>query len=167
MGWRWDCGMETPSLTWCPIFLLEVGSISSLFLLSGISSKIPPFESWETLTFQDSGAFWRAPPHLLFPEVACFHSFCWPSGLQFFSLIQYQTRFPFLLLRLPLHPVHFPSQVPSSLPLVISFFSLPSGTEASMSTSVCWPFWVLWTVPWVLFILFYFFIFIFLLISTY
>ena len=33
-------------------------------------------------------------PNLLFPKVACLHSFSWPSGLQFFSLIQYQIRIP-------------------------------------------------------------------------
>jgi hypothetical protein len=35
MGQRCDCGMATPSLAWCPVRLLEVGSISSLSLLSG------------------------------------------------------------------------------------------------------------------------------------
>ena len=33
-------------------------------------------------------------PNLLFPEVACFHSFCWPSQLKSFSLIQYQISSP-------------------------------------------------------------------------
>jgi hypothetical protein len=40
MGWQ-----PHPSL----VFLLEVDSISSLSLLSGISSKVPPFDSWESL----------------------------------------------------------------------------------------------------------------------
>jgi hypothetical protein len=57
MGQRCDCAMATPSLIWCPVFLLEVGSISSLSPLLGISSKVPPFESWDTLTSQVSGAF--------------------------------------------------------------------------------------------------------------
>jgi hypothetical protein len=35
-----------------------VGSISSLSLLLGISSKVPPCESWESFTSQISGAFW-------------------------------------------------------------------------------------------------------------
>ena len=56
-----DCGMANPSLTWCPVFLLEVGYIKSLSLLSVISSKVPPFEFWESLISQVSGAFWRAP----------------------------------------------------------------------------------------------------------
>ena len=45
MGQSFDCGMATHSLILCPVFLLEVGSVSSLSLLSGISSKVPPFES--------------------------------------------------------------------------------------------------------------------------
>jgi hypothetical protein len=44
-----------------------------------------------------------SPPNLLFPEVACLHSFCRPSGLQSFSLTQYQIRFP------PPHPLSLPS----------------------------------------------------------
>jgi hypothetical protein len=43
--------MATPSLTWCPVFLLEVASISSLSLLV-VTSIVPPFESWESLTCQ-------------------------------------------------------------------------------------------------------------------
>jgi hypothetical protein len=65
MSQRYDCGIAIPSFTWCPVVLLEVGSISSLSLLSGISSKVPPFESWESLRTpppQISGAFWRIPP---------------------------------------------------------------------------------------------------------
>ena len=72
-------------------------------------------------------------PTSLFPEVACLHSFCWPSGLQSFSLTQYQIRF--LSNPTVSHPnPHLHSLPSSSLPpflLVIAFFSLPSGTEAS------------------------------------
>ena len=39
-----------------------MGSISSLSLLLGFSSKVPPFESLESFTSQVSGAFWRVPP---------------------------------------------------------------------------------------------------------
>ena len=35
---------------------------SSLSLLLGISSKVSPFESWESLTSKVSGAFWVFPP---------------------------------------------------------------------------------------------------------
>ena len=71
-----------PSPIWCPVFLLEVDSISSLFLLLGISSKVSHLPGlWCIL---------EGPPKFLPPEVACFHSFCWLSGLQSFSLTQYQ-----------------------------------------------------------------------------
>jgi hypothetical protein len=115
-----------------PVFLLEVGSISSLSLLLNISSNVPPFESRESLTSQVSGTFWRLTlPNLLSPKVACFPSFCWHSVLQSFSLTQYQIRFH--------SPPPFPPPRPLSLtcpslppsPLMIAFFSLPSGTEAS------------------------------------
>jgi hypothetical protein len=49
------------SLICCPVFLLEVSSISSLSLLLKISSKVPLFESWEYLTSQDSGEFCKIP----------------------------------------------------------------------------------------------------------
>ena len=67
-------------------------------------------------------------PNLLFPEVACFHSFCWPSGLQSFSFTQYQIRFPSPPSP---DPIHFPSQVSPSLPTCDCFLHSPSGTEAS------------------------------------
>jgi hypothetical protein len=109
MGESFDCGMATPSLIWCPVFLLEVGSISSLSLLHlGISSRVPPFESWESLTSQVSGAFWRVPQ----PP----NSWC--------------CLFPFFLLSLRssvllYHPI--PDQVPSSPhPLSLLGPSLPS-----------------------------------------
>jgi hypothetical protein len=59
------------------------------------------------------------------PEVACFHSFCWPSGLQSFPSPNTRSGFPF-----PSH--YFP---PRSFPpsqLVIAFFTLLSGTEVSL-----------------------------------
>jgi hypothetical protein len=67
-------------------------------------------------------------PSLLFLEVACFHSFCWPSGLQPFSLTQYQIIFPATFLFPPTPSTFPPKSLPPS-PLVIAFFSLPSGTE--------------------------------------
>lgn len=63
--------MPSHSLIWCPVFLLVVGSISCLSLLSGISSK-------ESFTSQVSGIFWR---------VACFNSSFWSSGLQTLFLL--------------------------------------------------------------------------------
>ena len=63
MGQRCECGMATSSLTWCPVFLLEVGSISFLSLLLGSSSKVTPFDYWESFISQVSGTFWKLPPH--------------------------------------------------------------------------------------------------------
>jgi hypothetical protein len=129
MGQRCDCGMANPSLTWCPVFLLEVGFINFPSLLSGISFKVPSFESWESLNSHVSGAFWRVS-NILFPEFACFHSFCWPSWLQFFSLTQYQISFP--LSPPPSKTLStFPSRSLPPSPLVIGFFFLPSGNEVS------------------------------------
>jgi hypothetical protein len=77
--------------------------------------------------------FWyilEGAPNLLPPEVACFHSFCWPSGLQPFSLTQYQIRFPS-------SPLSCSLSLPGpSPPLVIAFFSVPNGTEASLFESL-------------------------------
>ena len=110
----------TPSLIWCPVFLLEMGSISSFSLFSSISSKVPPYESWESLTSKVSGAFW-VPPYLLFPGVACFHSFWWPSVLQSFPPTQYQIRFPSNFV-ISLTDVTI-SSIGYSMPEILSFIS--------------------------------------------
>jgi hypothetical protein len=119
-------------LIWCSVFLLEVGSISSLSLLLGISFKAPPFESWESFTFQVSGAHWRVPPTSYLPRLPVSTL---SSGHQGFSL------FPLSNTRLDSFPphstlsLHLSTFTPRSLPsypLVIDFFSLPSGTEASL-----------------------------------
>jgi hypothetical protein len=47
-------GWQPHPSTWCPAFLLEVDSISSLSPLLGISFKVPPFEFWESFTSQVS-----------------------------------------------------------------------------------------------------------------
>jgi hypothetical protein len=52
---------QTGTIRQSHLSLLEVGYISSPNLLSGISSKVPPFESWKSLTSQVSSAFWRVP----------------------------------------------------------------------------------------------------------
>ena len=131
MGQRYDCGMATPFLTWYPVFLLEVGSISSLSLLSGISWKVPPYESWESLTSQDSGALWGGPPQ---PPIS------WGCNFIFFLLaLRASVLFPHPISnQVPLYPPcpqPHPHLLPSSSlppsPLVIAFFSLLSGTEAS------------------------------------
>jgi len=68
MGQRCDCGLSTPSLKWCPIFLLEAGSKSSLSLLLGISYKVPLLP--ESLSPPRSLVHSGGSPNLLFPEVA-------------------------------------------------------------------------------------------------
>ena len=62
-------------------------------------------------------------PKLLFPDVACLHSFCWSSGLQSFPSPNIRLGFPLSPL-LP-HPVHFPSQILPSLPTCDCFFLSP------------------------------------------
>jgi hypothetical protein len=93
-----DCGMATPSLIWCPVFMLEVDSIRSLSLLTGISSKVSPFESWESLTAQDSGTFWGSHLHPQQPPIS--------RGCLF----------PFILLTLGA-AVLFPHPIPDQVPL--------------------------------------------------
>ena len=74
VGWK-----PPPSLD---VFLLEVGSISSLSLLSRISSKVPPFESWNSFTSQVSGVFWGVPPTSYFLRLPFY---ILSSGHQVFS----------------------------------------------------------------------------------
>ena len=149
MGQRCDCGMATPSLTWCPVFLLEVGSISSLSLLSGISSKVPPFESWESLTSQVSGAFWRVPPTSYFLRLPVSILSAGPQGFSPFPSPNTRSGSP-----LPLSaPQPCPLSLPGpSLPPHLWLLSSPSQVglrHPHLGTSACWPFWVLWTVSWV------------------
>ena len=135
-----DYEMATPPLTQCPVFLLEVSSISSLSLLSGISFKVPHFESWVS-HLPGLWCIMEGPPNLLSSEVAYFHSFCWPSGLQSFSLTQYQIMFPSPPLPHSVHPVHFPSQYTflPSLSTCDCFLLSPVGLRHPvLGTSACW-----------------------------
>jgi hypothetical protein len=124
MGQICDCRMTTPSLTWCPVFLLGVGSMTSLSLLSGISSKVPPYQSCESLTSQVSGVFWRVPQtsyllslpaSILSDGPQGFSPFPSPSSTSGFPLPYF---FPPALFTFSPRPLS-PSQ------LVIAFFSLP------------------------------------------
>jgi hypothetical protein len=125
MGQSCDWEMATTSLTWCPVFLLEVGSISSLFLLSDISSKVPFFESWESLTLQVSGEFWRIPRPQ--PPIS------WGCLFLFFLLaFRASVLFPHPISdQVALSPSSLPSPIPHHSPLLIAFFYLPNRTEAS------------------------------------
>jgi hypothetical protein len=119
MGQSCSCGMTAPSFTWCSVFLMEVGSISSFSLLWAFHlrslllnpaslSYLPGLwcilegysqtpNSWGCL-FPLSLLALRAS--VLFPHPVTDHV-------------------PFSA---PHSPAHFPSQVPPSLPLVIAFF---------------------------------------------
>jgi hypothetical protein len=149
MGQSFDCGLANPSLTWCPAFLLKVGSISSLFLLSGISSKVPPIESWESLTSHVSGAIWRVPQ----PPIS--RGFLFPF---FLLTLRASTTFPCPIpdhvpLSSALTPLHLLSLSNPSLPLHLWFLSSLSPVWlrcSHLGTSTCWTFWALWTVSWVL-----------------
>jgi hypothetical protein len=134
MGQICDCGIGTPSLTWCPIFLLEMGSISSFSIMLGISSNIPPFES---LTSQVYDAFWGVPSTSYFLRLPVYILSAGPQGFSSFPSPNTWSGSPSYH---PLHPhsIHFASLSPS--PLVTDFFSPPSGTDA---------FCVLWTLSWV------------------
>jgi hypothetical protein len=67
-------------------------------------------------------------PNFLPPKFDCFHSFCWPSGLQSFSLTQYRIRFPYPSTATTTMSTFSPrSLTPSTL--VVAFFFLPSETE--------------------------------------
>jgi hypothetical protein len=127
--------------------LLEVGSISSLFLLSGISFKVSPFVSRESLTSQVSGTFWRVPQ----PSISqgCLFPF-------FLLALRASVLFPHKITdQIPLFPlipppIHFPPRSLPPSPLVIAFFSLTSGTKASsLGHFSLLNFWVLWIVSWV------------------
>ena len=146
MGQRCDYGISTLFLTWCPIFLLEVGSISSLSLLFGTLSKFPPFDSWESLNSQVSGAFWRVPltsylPRLLLSILSV--------GSQVFSpFLSPSTRSGSLL---PWSPYPLSLSGPSLPPhlWLLSSLSKVGLRHLHLGISAWWPFWVLRTVSWV------------------
>jgi hypothetical protein len=126
-----------PSLTWCPVFLLEAGSISSFSLLSGISFKVPPFESWDSLTSQVSVAFWRFLPNSYIQRLPVSILSAVPQGLT-----------PFPSPNTSLYWSPFVSTfLPRSLPLQLWLLSPHPQVElrhSHLGTSVCWLLWVSW-----------------------
>jgi len=119
--WLWD---GNPITNLCPVFLLEVGSLSSLSLLSGIWSKVPPFEFWESLNSQVSGAFWGEDPqtsYILRLPVSILSA--GPQGFNPFPSCITRSGSP--LLPTPSHQVHFPSQVPHLLSTCDCFLLSP------------------------------------------
>jgi hypothetical protein len=108
-------------------------SVSSLFLLLGISSMVPPYESWDSLTSQVSGAFCVVAPTTYFLMLPVYILSAGPQGFSNFSSPNTRTGSPLPPSNAHI-PVHSPSQVPLTIPssqLVIASFSLLSGTEAS------------------------------------
>ena len=108
------------------------GGLYKFPLPTGDSFNVPPFESWESLTSQVSGAFWKVPPtsYLLRLPVSILSA--GPQGFSPFSSPNTRSGS-----RLPLTSPPFSTCPPRSLhsrlppPLVIAFFFLPSGTDAS------------------------------------
>ena len=129
MGQRCDCGMATPSLIWCPVFLLEVGSVICLSLLLGISSEVPPFEFWESLNSQVSGEFCRVPPtsYVLKLPASIFLLAFRASDLFPHPITDQVSSLP--PTPSPWSTFHLRSLPPS--PFLIAFFSLPIVIEMS------------------------------------
>ena len=128
MGQSCDCGMATPSLTGCPVLLLEVGSIISLSLLHqrslpmSLGSLSPPRSLVHSGGIPPTSYFLRLLVYIL------------STGLQGFSPFPSpNTRSGPLSSPLPAFPtpLSLPGSFLSPSPLVIAFFSLPSETEAS------------------------------------
>jgi hypothetical protein len=146
MGQSCNCGMTILSLIWCPIFLLEVGSASfPLLLLSGISFKVPPFESWESLTFQVSSAFWRVPTISYLPRLPVSIISTGPQGFSPFPSFNTRSDYSLPLLAPSPCPHFFPGP---SFPPHLWLLSSPSQVGLRcphLGTSACWPFWVLLT----------------------
>ena len=117
--------MALLSLIWCSVFLLVVGSISSLSLLLGNSSKVGTL--WVTrVTSQLSSAFWRVPPTSYFPRLPVSILSAGPQGFSTFPSPNTRSGSP-----LPPTPLPSPLSLPGPcIPTVIAFFSLPSRTEA-------------------------------------
>jgi hypothetical protein len=104
------------------------GGLYKFTLPTGISSKVPPFEFWESLTSQISDAFWRFPLTCSFLKLPVSILSAGPQGFSPFPSLNTRSGSP---PHIPPTPSTFPPRfLPLSL-LVIAFFSLPSGTEAS------------------------------------
>jgi hypothetical protein len=167
MGQRCDCGMPTPFLTWCPVYLLEVSSISSLSLLWGISFKVSPFQSF---TSQVSVAFLRVLPISYLPRLPVSILSAGPQGFSPFP--SSNTRSGSTLLPTYPPPVHFPSQVPPFLPTCDCFLLSPKWDWDILTWAFqlvdLFEFWGL-CLGYSFFVVFVWFLFVslFLLISTY
>jgi hypothetical protein len=136
---RNNYGSEFLTVRWQPPVSLDALSFCWRWALQDLSPHCREFHprslplSSESLSPPRTLVHSEGSSHLLPPNVACCHSFCWPSGLQSFSLTRYLIMFP----SSPLCP--FPIQVLPSLPPHpgIAFFSLPSEIEVSLLGCFC------------------------------
>ena len=136
-----DSGLITLSPHWGPCLSTGLGLFRFPLPLLGISTKIIPTESWESLTCQVTGIY--PPPQT--QDAGYFHSFSWSTGLLFCN--PSPTQLPFFSLPLP-----FPTQVPPTLCLSWLFGSPSYSRYWRILTWV--PLLVsysLWVVSWILY----------------
>ena len=121
-----DGGIAAPFFTRCPVFLLELSSISSLIPLYGISCRVPPIQSEsfstpKTLVHSRESSQTPTSESCLFPF---FLLALRASVLFHYPIPDYVPPPP----HLSLFPPRF---TPASFRMV-GFFSLPSRTEAQI-----------------------------------
>jgi hypothetical protein len=107
--WLWD-GNSIPPLDALSFHWLWTLQVPSSHYWEFILSSLPL--SPERLSHLEFLVHFRVSPHLLPPEFAYFHSFCWPSALQSFSFLP------------PLHPTPIPDHV-SPFPSLSPFLPRP------------------------------------------
>jgi hypothetical protein len=101
----------------------EVGFIGFLSLLLSISSKVPPCETWESLSSQISSVVWVVPPIFYLLRLPVYILSAGPQGFSCFSSPNNRSGSP--------TPILFPFQVPPSLPTYDCFLLSPSEIEVS------------------------------------
>jgi hypothetical protein len=114
--------------------MLEVSSTRSLSPLKGISSKVLPFKSCESLTSKVSGGLWyilEGPPTSYLPKLP---ASILSAGLQGFTPVR-PTQYLIMLSPSPPSLLSYPGLSLSLPPPVIAFFSLPSEIEKSFFLS--------------------------------
>jgi hypothetical protein len=99
---RWQPHPSLNTLSFCRRWALQVPSPQ---YRACISSKVPLFESWESLTSLVSGTFWRVPPTFYLLRLPVSILSASPQAFQCFSTTQYPIMFSSLL---PSHPFSHP-----------------------------------------------------------
>jgi hypothetical protein len=138
----------TPSLIWCPAFLLEVGSLSSLSLLLRISSKVLPL-SPRVSHLPDLWCILNDPPTSFLLRLTFFVLSAGPQDFRPLPSPNTRSCSPLSPNALPPSPLSRPGP---SLPPHLSILSSTSQVGLRiphLGTSACWSFWVSWTVSWV------------------